>query len=84
MCEGVTKKEKIKMAEINFEKSMEELENILSQLEKGELPLEESLTLFEKGVKIFKECQDTLEKAQAKITKLMQDGSKEKFEGMGE
>ena len=54
----------------SFEQSLEGLEGIVEKLESGELPLDESLTLFEDGVKIYKECKTQLEKAEKKISKL--------------
>ena len=52
---------------IQFEKSMTELQQIVMQLEKGELSLEESLKQFEKGITIARKCQDTLTQAEQKI-----------------
>ena len=54
-----------------FEKSVEELDAIVERMESGELSLDESLKLFEKGVKLTRECQKTLADAEAKIEKLM-------------
>lgn len=52
---------------IQFEQSMTELEDIVMQLEKGELSLEDSLKQFEKGIKIARHCQDVLTQAEQKI-----------------
>ena len=68
---------------VDFEKSMEELENIVTNLEKGDLNLDESVEEFEKGMKISKECNKTLEEAEKKITILVnQEGEikEENFE----
>lgn len=51
----------------NLEKSLVELESIIEQLEKGEIPLGDSLSLFEKGVKLTKQCQLSLSEAEQKI-----------------
>ena len=51
------------MEENNFEKSMENLENIVTELEKGELNLDESVKKFEEGMKIAKQCNNILENA---------------------
>ena len=56
-----------------FEKSVDELDAIVSKMESGDLSLDESLKLFEKGVKLTRECQKTLADAEAKIEKLMKD-----------
>lgn len=57
---------------VDFEKSMEELEEIVAKLEKGELNLDESVEEFEKGMKISKECSKILENAEKRITMLLQ------------
>ena len=60
-----------------FETSLKKLEKIVSDLENGELPLEESIKTFEEGVKLTKHCQNLLSKAEIKIQKLVEskDGS---------
>ena len=55
---------------MNFEKKLSELEKIIERLEDGECTLEESIELFEKGIKITGECKTTLENAQKKIIEL--------------
>ena len=60
------------MGENNFEKSMESLENIVTELEKGELNLDESVKKFEEGMKIAKQCNSILENAEKKITILLE------------
>ncbi len=57
-----------------FESSLAELEKIVAQLENGELPLEESLKLFETGVKLSRECRERLSDAERRIEVLMKDG----------
>jgi exodeoxyribonuclease VII small subunit len=56
-----------------FESSLEELERIVRELEQGELPLERSLELFERGVTLSRECQDRLNQAERRIDILMRD-----------
>lgn len=56
-----------------FEASLQELEKIVRRLEDGDLPLEESLKLFEKGVKLSRECQERLNQAERRIEVLLQD-----------
>ena len=60
------------MEENNFEKSMENLENIVTELEKWELNLDESVKKFEEGMKIAKQCNNILENAEKKITILLE------------
>lgn len=57
--------------QLSFEESMSRLEAIVSQLEKGELPLEEALSLFEEGAGLMKQCSEMLDKAEQKVRKLM-------------
>lgn len=59
--------------EKSFEKSLEELEQIVTKLEDGDLPLEDSLELFEKGIKLSRECRDRLSKAERRIEILLKD-----------
>ena len=56
-----------------FETSLSELESIVAKLEAGDLPLEESLELFEKGIKLSRECRDRLSKAERRIEVLIKD-----------
>lgn len=58
-----------------FEQSMERLQTIVRKLEGGELPLEESLSLFEEGVRLSKECQAHLGSAELKVEQLLKAGS---------
>ncbi len=61
---------------IDFEESLKELENIVDKLEDENMNLEDSVKYFERGVKLIQECQAELEKAELKIKKLLDDGSK--------
>jgi exodeoxyribonuclease VII small subunit len=60
--------------EKTFESSLAELEKIVAQLESGDLPLEESLKLFEDGVRLSRECRERLTEAERRIEVLMKDG----------
>ncbi len=59
---------------ISFEETMNKLEQIATELEKGDLNLEESVTKFEEGMKLSKECSDLLESAEKRITILLNNG----------
>ena len=59
--------------EKTFESSLGELEAIVRRLENGDLDLEESLKLFEKGVKLSRECRERLLRAERRIEVLMKD-----------
>jgi exodeoxyribonuclease VII small subunit len=56
----------------DFEKSLQHLEKIVSNMESGELGLEESLEQFEKGIKLAKNCQDTLANAELRVEQLIE------------
>lgn len=56
---------------MDFEKKLGRLETIVQKMEKGDLPLDESLKLFEEGVKLSRECQSQLTKAEAQVKKLI-------------
>jgi exodeoxyribonuclease VII small subunit len=60
-----------------FEESLKQLEKIVEQLERGDLPLEESIRLFEDGVKLSSTCKQELDAAEAKVQILIKerDGS---------
>ncbi|MBC7796478.1 MAG: exodeoxyribonuclease VII small subunit [Pyrinomonadaceae bacterium] len=61
------------MNEPNFEQSLAALEKIVRDLETGEMPLEESLKLFETGVKLSRDCQTRLDDATRRVEILMRD-----------
>ena len=69
--------------EKSFEEQMESLEGIVTELEKGELSLDESLSKFEEGMKLAKECNKILEDAEKKITILVNKDSEIKEEDFG-
>lgn len=58
-----------------FEESLDQLEAIVRKLEDGDLPLEESLELFEKGVKLSRECKERLVRAERRIEVLMKESN---------
>ncbi len=56
-----------------FEQAIGQLENIVNELEDSELPLEKAISKFESGIKFSMYCNDLLDKAEKKITILLQD-----------
>ena len=60
----------------NFEDKLARLEEITTSLENSEIGLEDSIQLFEEGVKLSKECLTVLEKAELKVTTLKKDLNK--------
>ncbi len=72
-----------KKENLNFEETIQELEKIVTELEKGNLNLEESVKKFEKGMQLAKDCNECLNNAEKRIQILIQkDGQmqEEKFE----
>ena len=68
---------------MNFEESMKKLETIVTELENGNLNLDESVKKFEDGMKIAKQCNNILEETEKKITILLEkdgDFKEENFE----
>ncbi len=59
----------------DFETALKELEGIVEQLESGDLPLERALELFERGVKLSRECQKRLEEAERKVEILIKNAN---------
>jgi exodeoxyribonuclease VII small subunit len=57
----------------SFEASLEALEQIVRDLEQGDLPLEKSLELFEQGIRLSRECQERLSQAERRIEVLLRD-----------
>lgn len=59
-----------------FEASLKELEDIVTRMERGDLPLEESLKLFERGVALTRACRNSLETAELRVRNLLEAGGK--------
>ncbi len=58
---------------VKFEQAMARLETIVTELERGELPLDESLRIFEEGIRLSKTCLKMLNDAEKKVEILVQD-----------
>lgn len=58
---------------MTFEAALSHLEEIVNRLEQGDLPLEESLQAFQKGVQLSQYCQKTLKEAETTLAKMMTD-----------
>jgi exodeoxyribonuclease VII small subunit len=69
----VSKPAAAKQEPARFEDALTRLEGIVARLEQGELPLEESLGLYEEGIKLSRLCHAKLEEAEAKIELLVKD-----------
>ncbi|HJN00792.1 MAG: exodeoxyribonuclease VII small subunit [Gammaproteobacteria bacterium] len=68
----------------SIESKLKELEGLLEELESGKLDLDEALIKFEKGIKLSRECQQTLEEAELKIQVLMDDELKDSDDSLSQ
>ena len=59
-----------------FEECLQRLEQIVDELEKGDLPLEKALALFEEGMKLSQSCRSELEAAEGRVELLVKQGNK--------
>lgn len=59
--------------ELDFEKSLEELEKIVADLEKGQLSLDKSLAAYERGVRLTRQCEQALSAAEQRVQKLVDE-----------
>jgi exodeoxyribonuclease VII small subunit len=64
-------------APVSFEDSLERLEAIVQKMESGDLKLEESIRLFEEGIKLTRACSQRLEEAEKRVQQLMKDSAEE-------
>lgn len=72
---------KKKASSFDFEKSLEELEALVSAMEDGDMSLEDSLAAFEKGIKLTRDCQTALKQAEQKVQVLLDEtGETEDFD----
>lgn len=62
------------VSEMSFEDAMKELETVVGKLEAGEVPLEESITLYDRGAKLKAHCEARLQAAEEKIAQITLDG----------
>jgi exodeoxyribonuclease VII small subunit len=62
------------VAEMSFEEALRELEEVVGKLERGEVPLDESIALYERGAELRKRCEAKLKEAEEKVARLTLDG----------
>ena len=60
------------IAALSFEQALAELESVVTRLERNDVPLEESLTLFARGAALRDHCEDKLKAAEARVTEITQ------------
>jgi exodeoxyribonuclease VII small subunit len=63
------------IAQLPFERAIEELESIVKRLEEGKVPLEESVAIYERGEALKRRCQELLDQAEARVNKIVLDSS---------
>jgi exodeoxyribonuclease VII small subunit len=63
------------VAQLSFERAIEELESIVKRLEDGKVPLEESVAIYERGEALKRRCEDLLRLAEARVQKITLDAS---------
>ena len=61
------------VAKLPFERAIEELESIVKRLEEGKVPLEELVTIYERGEALKRRCEDLLRQAEARVEKITLD-----------
>jgi len=70
------KKKKEDLGELSFEESIKELTDIVGKIEQGEIPLQDSLEQYEKGMALIKQCRTILQKAEKRIEKISEMDAK--------
>ncbi|MCG7495131.1 exodeoxyribonuclease VII small subunit [Thalassobius sp. Cn5-15] len=63
------------VAEMSFEQAMQELESVVTRLERGDVALEESISLYQRGAELKKRCEDKLKEAEEKVAAITLDGN---------
>jgi len=61
------------ISKLSFEEEIKELTNIVSKIEQGEIPLQDSLAQYEKGMALIKRCREILQKAEKRIEKITEE-----------
>ncbi len=64
------------VAKLTFEKALAELEQIVQRLERGDVPLEESVAIYERGESLKRRCEELLRQAEARVEKITLDAGK--------
>ncbi len=64
-----------KVEDMSFEQALSELEGVVDRLERGDVPLEDSIKLYERGAELKKRCEAKLGEAEEKVALIKLDGS---------
>jgi exodeoxyribonuclease VII small subunit len=67
------KKQKTDVEKFSFEEAIKELTNIVGKIEQGQIPLQDSLEQYEKGMALIKQCRTILQKAEERIEKISKE-----------
>jgi exodeoxyribonuclease VII small subunit len=65
----------VDVKKLSFERALEELETIVKRLEDGKVPLEESVTIYERGESLKRRCEELLRQAEARVDKITTDAN---------
>ena len=71
------KKQKDDVGGLSFEESIKELTNIVGKIEQGQIPLQDSLQQYERGMALIKQCRTILQKAEKRIEKITREETSE-------
>jgi len=71
------KNQKTEIGKMSFEEAIKELTNIVSKIEQGQIPLQDSLEQYEKGMALIKQCRTILKKAEERIEKITKEEDSE-------
>ena len=63
------------VSELSFEQAMKELESVVDKLERGDVALDQSISLYERGAALKKRCEDELKRAEEKVAAITLDGT---------
>ena len=75
MAENTQEHAGMDVRKLTFERAIEELESIVKRLEDGKVPLEESVTIYERGEALKRRCEELLRQAEARVDKITTDAN---------
>jgi exodeoxyribonuclease VII small subunit len=75
MAENTQVDAKVDVKKLSFERAIEELESIVTRLEAGKVPLEESVAIYERGEALKRRCEELLRQAEARVDKIKTDSN---------
>jgi len=78
------KKQKTDIDKLSFEEAIKELTDIVGKIEQGQIPLQDSLEQYEKGMALIKQCRTILQKAEERIEKITKEEEEDSKDGSRE